>query len=992
MTIKINEKEFENSIESYLLKNNYIKRNPIVDFNKEYLIDAELFFQFIQETQNNSWLKLQEIYGEDTKEKILQAYQKEVESESLIHVIRNGIPVSDVKLDCHYPKPESNMNPDAEIIYDKNILSIMRQVVTSKGNKPDLVLFLNGIPVATAEIKNPATGQSFEDAIKQYKEDRDPIDKLFSFKQGTLVHFAVDPYEVYMTTKLQKDETQFLPFNKGRNQGRGNPDNPDGYRTAYLWEEIWQKDTWIDIISDFISLQIIPQKYPLPDKENLIFPRYHQLDAVLKLVKTTKQLGIGENYLVQHSTGSGKSNTIAWLAYKLLRLFDKQNNPLFDGVLILTDRVAIRNQLGDAVEQFDQTEGMADVMRKSKHLAKNLKNYRKILTITQQQFPFVLDYISKVGGERYALIIDEAHSSQTPESRQKIQEVLTTNLEEAEKEETEIESQATEIIDQIKKVRDVRGKIDTLSYYAFTATPKDNTLKLFGTPVSGQDNIPFHTYSMKQAIDEGFILDVLKHYTTYESQFHLVKTALEDKVVEADKASRAILNYVDLHQLTLSAKSKIIVDHFQEHTKTKIGGFAKAMIVCSSRQQARKYKIEIDAYIKEKGYKEIKTLVAFSGMLPDEEGNQHTEQSINGTKTDKELREKFDTPEYNILIVAEKYQTGFDQPLLHTMYVDKRLKGIRAVQTLSRINRTTPGKTDTFVVDFKNSTDKIIKEFKPYFKQTSLIDKTDPHFIPNLYSMIMELGILIQEDLDKFAEIFFKLQSEQTDTEQGRLYSTINPILTRFDSAEEKIQDDFRIKIKKYIEGYSFISQIIRYGDTNLEKMYAVLKFIINQKPIKNVGTQLPDLRGDVSLRWYRLEKTHEGKILGGEEGGNLTRHVSYGTPKPPKVSTSLSEVIRAINEIFGGFVDEDQISLKGWFDEAKSNLLLCEIAKQNSFEDFSTQFEKKFLEIIISSNDANQMLVKRIYTEPDFKKQLIFDVSNAYWISKLNKYRGKTK
>jgi|APSaa5957512535_1039671.scaffolds.fasta_scaffold02830_5 type I restriction enzyme, R subunit len=981
MTTNISESQFEKNIQSHLLNNGYIKGDN-KDFNKEYVIDEKLFFQFIQDIQKEKWQKLQEINGEDIKEKILQAYQKEIESNSLIHVIRKGFSVSGVKLDCLFFKPESSMNKEAEPLYQKNILSIMRQVITTENNKPDIVLCLNGIPVATAELKNPATGQSFENAITQYKEDRDPKDKLFSFKRGALVHFAIDPHEVHMTTKLQKDKTHFLPFNKGRDQGQGNPDNPNGYSTSYLWEKIWQKDTWIEIISDFIDLQVIPQKYPLPDKENLIFPRYHQLDAVLQLTNATKENGTGKNYLIQHSTGSGKSNTIAWLAYKLLRLFDKNDKTVFDGVLILSDRVSIVNQLGNTVEQFEQTTGTADTMTKSKSLAENLEGQRKILISTQQKFPYVLDYISKVKGKHYALIIDEAHSSQSPESRKRIQEVLTTNLQEAEKQEGEIESQETDIVDQIEKDMEARGQQDTLSYYAFTATPKKKTLKLFGTPISDQDNIPFHTYSMKQAIQEGFILDVLKNYTTYDRQFRIVKTASEDKVVEGKKASRALLKYVDLHHLNLSTKSKIIVEHFRDHTLPKIGGLAKAMVVGSSRAQALKYKQEIDAYIKENNYQEIKTLVAFSGTLKDDEGNICTEQSMNCTRSDKELREKFDTKEYNILIVAEKYQTGFDQPLLHTMYVDKKLHGIKAVQTLSRINRTNTGKTDTFVIDFQNDIDEIYIAFKPYYEQTSLVDKTNQEYILNLYSMIMEFGIITQEDLDKFAEIFYKPESKQTDADHGRLYSITNPILTRFIDAEEKIQDDFRVKIKKYIESYLFISQIIKYDDTNLEKLSAVLKFIVNENLIKNVGSKIPELRGDVSLQWYRLEKTHEGGILLGE-GGNLTMGISYGAPKSPEVLTSLSEVIRSLNEVFGGLAGAEKISLEGWFAEVKKDPILRDIAKANSFEEFFKQFEKRFLNVIISSDDANQTLVKRIYAEPDLQKQLVIGASQVYhgWI-----------
>ena len=981
MTIDISESQFENSIESNLLKNGYLKREPI-HFNKEYVIDDELFFQFIQDTQKENWQKLQEIHGNDTKEKILQTYQKQVELDSLIHVIRKGFTVSDVKLDCLFLKPVNKLNDTAEPLYQKNILSVMRQVITADNNKPDLTLFLNGMPIATAELKNPATGQNYADAITQYKEDRDPKDNLFSFKRGALVHFAIDSNEVFMTTKLQKDKTQFLPFNQGKNDGKGNPDNPNGYNTAYLWESIWQRDSIIEIISNFVDLQVTQQKHPLPDKENIIFPRYHQLDAVLKLVESTQQNGAGNNYLVEHSTGSGKSNTISWLAYKLLSLFDSQDKTIFDGILVLSDRVGIVNQLGKTIQQFEQTSGTVVAVKDSKDLADNLANKRRIVISTQQKFPFVLDYISKVKGKKFAIIIDEAHSSQSPESRKKIQEVLTTNLKEAEIQETQIQSQQQDIVDAIEKEMETRGNQDSLSYYAFTATPKPKTLKLFGTPISDKVSVPFHVYSMRQAIEEGFILDVLKNYTTYERNFRILKTASEDKIVEGKKASRALLNYVDTHSLNLSKKSAVIVDHFVEHTKSKIGGQAKAMVVGSSRLQALKYKQEIDEYISKQKIQGVHTLVAFSGTLKDDTGKTFTEQSVNGTKSDWELREKFDTPEYNILIVAEKYQTGFDQPLLHTMYVDKKLQGIKAVQTLSRLNRISSGKTDTLVVDFQNTIDEIYKAFKPYYEQTTLTDKTDPAFINNLYQIIMEFNIITQNDLDSFAEIFFKPQSKQTDADHGRLYATTTPILNKFGDADEKVQDDFKLKISRFVESYSFLSQIISYKDTNFEKLFAILKFIITANLIKNVGSGIPELKGDISLQYYRLEKTHEGGILLGQ-GTGLKMGTSYGTPQPPEPLTSLSAVINSLNEIFGGTInDADKISIENWFEEVKNDTLLREIAKENTFEDFYKQFEKKFLDVVISSN-SNQSLVKRIYTDTELQKQLVVGASQVYhsWV-----------
>jgi len=986
MTIETKESKFEKSIESSLLQNGYIKREPR-DFDKNYIIDGELFCKFIQDTQNEKWQKLQEIFGSETQDKILQAYDRELNSESLIHVIRKGFIVSGIKLDCLYLKPVSNLNPEAEILYQKNILSVIRQVRTVLGNKPDIVLCLNGIPVATTELKNPASGQSFEDAITQYKEDRDPKDKLFSFKRGALVHFAVDPHEVHMTTKLQQEKTWFLPFNKGKDEGRGNPLNPSGYETAYLWEKIWLRDTWIEIISNFIELQIVPQKHPIPDKESIIFPRYHQLDAVLNLTHATKEFGAGRNYLIQHSTGSGKSNSIAWLSYKLLSAHSKQDKPIFDGVMVLSDRVGIVNQLGKTIQQFEQTSGTVVAVKSSQDLADNLATQRRIIISTQQKFPFVLDYIKKVKGKNYAVIIDEAHSSQSSESRKKIQEVLTTNLDDAEKQESKIEEGQVDIVDQIEKEMEIRGKQDTLSYYAFTATPKKKTLKLFGTKITDEDYKPFHVYSMKQAIQEGFILDVLKNYTTYDRHFKIVKTASEDKTVEGKKASRALLKYVELHQLNLENKAKVIVEHFKDHTQQKIGEEAKAMVVGSSRLQALKYKLEIDEYIKEKGYKNIKTLVAFSGSLKDDTGKTYTEQSINGTHSDWELREKFDTKEFNILIVAEKYQTGFDQPLLHTMYVDKKLYGIKAVQTLSRLNRTHAGKTDTLVVDFKNNVDEIYASFMPYYQGTSLVDKTNQSYLFNLYTMIMEFEIIKEDDLDKFAETFFKPKSLQVDADLGKLYASVNPILNRFDDILEKSQDDFKTKISKYIEAYAFLTQLVPYDDTNLEKLYVVLKFIINENLIKNAGSEIPEIKGDISLQWYRLEKTHEGGILLGE-GRGLRAGDDYGSPKPPEVLTSLSEVIKALNDKFGGTISgADSISIEEWLKELKNDELLRQIAKENSFDDFFRHFEKKFMQVIIESEGSSQALVKRVYDDIAFQKELVIGASQLYheWVKTNN-------
>ena len=984
MTIDIKEKQFENDIESSLLKNDYVKRKS-ENLDKKLIIDPELFFEFLQKSQKEKSLQIEEMYGSGAKDEILRALEKKLEDKSMIHVLRQGFEVSGVHLDCVFFKPVSGLDPESQKQFEQNILSVIRQAHYKQDSEKslDLVLFLNGLPVATAELKNPATGQNFEDAIKQYKEDRDPKDLLFRFKKRALVHFAVDPYQVHMTTKLEGSKTRFLPFDRGRDGGKGNPDNPNGYRTSYLWEDIWTKENWLEILANFIHLQIIKQKLPAPPKENIIFPRYHQLDAVLKLTSAAKKNGPGTNYLIQHSTGSGKSNTIGWLCYKLFSLFNEQDKPIYDGIIVISDRIAIVDQLGKTIKQFEQTPGTVESVESSSELADNLETHRKILISTQQKFPFVLEKLNQIKGRNFAIIVDEAHSSQSGESAQKVKEVLTKNLEDTLEKEAEQEAQEEEsrkdLVDRIEEEMEKRGKRDNLSYFAFTATPKKKTLRLFGTQVSSEDYIPFHIYSMNQAIEENFILDVLKHYSTYEGYFKIVKTAAEDKIVEAKKASRALMRYVDTHHLNIATKAQVIVEHFKTHTQPKIGRVAKAMVVGSSRFQAYRYKQEIDEYIQKQGYQGIRTLVAFSGSLH-VDGEIVTEQKINNTKTNQELVDKFDTPDYNILIVAEKYQTGYDQPLLHTMYVDKKLKGIKAVQTLSRLNRTHPGKIDTFVVDFQNKADEIKYAYMPYYKGTTLIDKTTPGYLFNLYDQIISREIITENDLDKFAEIFFKDRQSQTDSDLGKLYASMDPVIDRYNDTKEPQQDEFRTKLVKYIEAYSFLTQVVPYDDTKLEKLFVVCRFLAHEKVLQIIGSQIPELRGDISLQWYRLEKTHEGDISIGKKIRPLVAGDEYGTTKPPEIPTSLSELIRLLNERFGGpFSDADIVTIEEWENLLKNMPELRVMAQENEFSDFLRHFEAKFQEIMLSSMDQNQNLVSRVFSNPEFRREITIKAAEQY-------------
>ncbi|CUR51344.1 Helicase, type I site-specific restriction-modification system restriction subunit [Nitrosotalea devaniterrae] len=988
MTIDVKEKQFENHIESILLENGYLKRTSD-KFERQRALDSELFIQFLKESQPDSWKLLEEIHGSDLQDTILEHLEKELDEKGMIHVIRKGVKISDIHLDCAYFKPVSKLNPESQKQYHKNIFSIIRQARYSKRNENslDLLLCLNGLPIATGEIKNPFTGQTYEDAIRQYQQDRDPDEKIFQFKKRTLVHFAIDPYQIHMTTKLNKENTAFLPFNKGKDGGAGNPESST-YPTSYLWTEIWQKNSWLEILSNFIEIQTIDQS-PAPTKEILIFPRYHQLDAVLKLVETTKIQGIGNNYLIEHSTGSGKSNTIAWLAYKLFSLHEN-DTPIFDGVLVISDRLGIVNQLGRTIMQFEQTPGTVQQIEDSTMLAENLETSRKILISTQQKFPFAYEKITNLKGRNFAIIIDEAHSSQTGEgASKKVKEVLTTNLEEAAKIESELEESEEDIIDKISAEMKKRGPQKNLNYYAFTATPKAKTLKLFGKVACFIPEIkydPFHKYTMKQAIDENFILDVLKNYTTYERFFKIVKTCAEDKAVEGKKASRALMKYIDSHTLNIATKSQVIVEHFKTHTLPKIGGLAKAMVVTSSRYQAFLYKKAIDEYVKQKGYEGINTLVAFSGTITDEVGNKHTECSINNTKTDEELRDAFDTPKYNILVVAEKYQTGYDQPLLHTMYVDKKLYGIKAVQTLSRLNRTQAGKTDTFVIDFQNKVEDIVEAFKPYYQGTSLIDKTDPNYLNSLYTKILSYDILKLEDINSFAAIFYKSRDDEA---QGKLYGIMGYPLVRFNETDEKLQEEFKQNLVNFIESYSFLTQVAQFDDTDLETLFSAGKFFVKLIP-EVISSRLPSLKGDVSLQWYKLEKTHEGDISLGKETKPIITTEKFGKIKRPDIITKLSEIIKIFNERFAEGVpplDANKIVLNEWIKKLENDEELREIAKHNEFQDFLRKFNEKFREIMIGSLNENKSLVSMIFANEQLKTELVVAAAEDYhkWVAENN-------
>lgn len=968
------EQTYEEAIENFLIEQGGYTKGDKHSFNKELALDETVVFSFLQSTQPKAWEALSKIHGAEMEKKLLHRLCKELELRGTLDVLRNGISDYNIKFRMAFFKPESTLNPEAEELYEQNHLTVTRQVKYSKQNENslDLVLSVNGLPVATAELKNQFTQQTVEHAKHQYMHDRDPKELLFQGKKRALVHFAVDTDEVYMTTKLDGRSTRFLPFNLGHNNGAGNPPNKYGYKTAYLWEEVWAKDNWMDILSKFIHLQVEDyesggKKYK---KETIIFPRYHQLDVVREVAKDAREHGAGKNYLIQHSAGSGKSNSIAWLAYRLSSLHNTQDERVFDSVIVITDRKVLDQQLQNTIFQFEHKQGVVQKIDKdSAQLADALNAGSNIIITTLQKFPFILDKVAELPARKYAIIQDEAHSSAHGESSKKIKEILAAkSLEEAEQSEAD-NADENDAEDAIRKSMLARGMQPNLSFFAFTATPKEKTLKVFGQVGADGKPRPFHLYSMRQAIQEGFIHDVLKNYTTYKTFFQLTKAIEDDPALNKKKANKAIGKYVSLHPHNLAQKTEIIIEHFRQVTSKKIGGKAKAMVVTGSRLHAVRYYMEFQRYIEEKGYTDIKALVAFSGKVLDD-GNEYTEVQLNGIG-EKELPEHFSTDAYQVLLVADKYQTGFDQPLLHTMYVDKKLSGVKAVQTLSRLNRTTKGKEDTFVLDFANEQEDILNSFQPYYELTTVDTPTDPNLLADLKYKLESAQIIWHLEVNAFCEVYFKSSDRMNAKQQAKLNAYIDPAVDRFKclpSDEEK--EDFKHALISFIRLYSFLSQILPFNDVEMEKLFAYGRLLYNKLP-RSTGGGTIHLDDEVALEYYRLQKISEGSIVletKGEYGLKGTTQAGMRGGKDEQAQ--LSEIIKVLNDRFGTeFTEADKL----FFDQIEAELMLDEElslqARSNSMENFKFGFEDRFLTKVIQRMELNQDIFTKIMDNEDFSQ-----------------------
>lgn len=979
LDLNLTEKQFETDIEySLLTYGGYAKGNPKA-FDRIVALDVATLISFVKATQPKSWEKYETIYGTSCEKSFVERFCKEVRSLGLLSVLRHGFKDRGITFRVVYWKPETSINQTAQAQYERNVLHCTRQLhySVSNENSIDIVLFLNGIPVVSMELKNQFTGQDTDNAIRQYKFDRASKDTIFEFKNRVLVHFAVDLYNVFMTTRLQGANTYFLPFNQGSNGsgnvgGKGNPRNPDGYQTAYLWEKVLAKDSLLEILHKYMHLQVEVKEDKNGNKtrkETMIFPRYHQLDVVTRLLADVKANGAGHNYLIQHSAGSGKSNSIAWLSHRLSGLHNDLDQKIFRSVIVVTDRKVLDSQLQDTIYQFDHVDGVVQKIDKNAaQLKDSIDNGAPIIITTLQKFPVI--YKEVMGQKQnFAIIVDEAHSSQTGEAARKLKKALADTsvaLEEYARLEGELEANTPDEEDKILNELAAQGQHDNLSFFAFTATPKDKTLQMFGTPTADGKYVPYHIYSMKQAIEEGFILDVLKNYVTYKNYYKIIKTIDDDPQIETSSGVKAITRYESLHPHNIAQKTAIMIEHFREVTKKQIGGKAKAMVVTSSRLHAVRYLNEFKRYIKSHGYDDLDVLVAFSGEVHDD-GESYTEEKMNGIK-ESQLKATFHSDEYHMLIVAEKYQTGFDEPLLHTMFVDKKLSGVKVVQTLSRLNRTTRGKDSTFVLDFVNSAEDIQKSFEPYYEATVLEQATDPNVLYDLKNTLDKYRIYSQTEIDAFADLYYSADEQDAKT-MGKLSSILVPAHDRYLAANEEDSQIFRTTLARFNRIYGFISQVCRMFDRDLHKFSIYAKFLYKVLP-KEKGPYIT-IDDKVLLEYYRLEKEFDGSIsLSGNEGG--LGGIKGEAGARPKKSNSLAEIIAAINEKFGtNFTEMDKV-LEQIQQDFLADEKLVSFAQNNDEIMFGLKFEQEFENFAAKRYEENDAFFIKMFTDSGVMKSVM--------------------
>ncbi len=900
MVSKTNEEALEALIESHLTNVGAFQIGQPADFDAQFAVDKRYFWQFLEATQADELDKLKRNSAVDWQRKILERFDRLIKKHGILHLLKKGLAVDDAYFNLMYPAPLASSSQSVVDNFAANVFSVTRQVHYSLANplqEIDMVLFINGIALTTVELKNPWTGQSARyHGTKQYCEDRDTAQSLLSFGR-CLVHMAVDTDEVYMTTKLAGKSTFFLPFNKGHNHGAGNPPNLSvtggGHKTAYLWEEVFTPESLANIIQHFVRLDG-SAKDGLA-KRTLFFPRYHQLDVVRKLIAHASEHGAGQTYLIQHSAGSGKSNSITWAAFQLIETYMQgQDKPLFDSVIVVTDRRLLDKQLRENIKDFSEVKNIIAPVQNSRELKAALEDGKKIIITTIQKFPFIIEGISDLSDKKFAVIIDEAHSSQSGSAHDNMNRAM------GKKTEGKDDGEAMDAQDKIIEAMQSRKMRGNASYLAFTATPKNITLEKFGQPQLDGSFVPFHLYSMKQAIEEGFILDVLANYTTYKSYYEIQKSITENPEFNTGKAQKKLRAYVERSQQTINTKAEIMLEHFIPSVVNakKLHGKAKGMVVTQNIETAIRYYKAITRLLEAQG-NPFKALIAFSGEKT-VDGIDYTEVGINGF-SETQTRDKFDTDEYRLLVVANKYLTGFDQPKLTAMYVDKKLQGVMAVQTLSRLNRSAPklGKKteDLFILDFFNSVDEIKSAFDPFYTATSLSEATDVNVLHELKDALDDVGVYDWHEVEDFVARYFN--NEEAD----KLSPTIDTAANRFNAElglENDDKIDFKIKVKQFVKIYGQMASIMPFEVVAWEKLFWFLKFLIPKLKVKDPNQDLLDeLLESVDLSSYGLERVKLNHSIGLDDSET---EVDPQNPNPRSAHTEdekdpLDEIIRTFNE-----------------------------------------------------------------------------------------------
>ena len=994
------EKNFENDIEAYLLSNGYVKGNQST-YDKSKAIDMPVLISFIQATQPKMWQRYQNVYGEKAEKQLYTIFQQNVEQNGLVHVLRYGVKDRGMELRFAYFAPASNLNEELVQKYKSNILACTRQFAysTQNHNTIDIVLSLNGIPVVALELKNQLTGQSVDNAKRQYMYDRDEKEFCFRFNNRFLVYFCVDLYEVAMATHLQGVGTYFLPFNQGSNGAGnvgdgGNPKCDDGYATSYLWERVLSPEMLLSIFQRYISKQtsesisLVNGRKKTNKKTILIFPRYHQLDVVEKLVADTRKTKEGRNYLLQHSAGSGKSNEIAWLAYRLASLHNEEDKEMFQSVFVITDRRVLNKQLQNTILGFEHYEGqIATITDKdnSTVLKDAINDKKRIIITTLHRFPLIYKELDNHLGKQFAIIVDEAHSSQSGKSAEKLKAALA-DTDEALKEWAEIENVSTYDQDDMDKLSELltQGQHKNQYFYAFTATPKPKTLRTFGE-WTGEKFDAFHHYSMRQAIDEGFILDVLKYYTTFETSYKITKTVEDNPEFEEPPATKAVKAFHDNHEFVIEQKVALMVEKIREITLRKIDGRGKAMVVSPSRAHAVRYFLAMKDYCARKGYDDVKPLVAFSGAVS-YNGMEYTESQLNSTEelkiSESALPMYFNSDMFNVLIVAEKYQTGFDEPQLHTMFVDKRLKGVKAVQTLSRLNRCCKGKVDTYVLDFANTADSIKSSFEPFYEETWLGEDVDVNIVYKYLNDLKSYHLWSVDTEEKVFDIYSKTQ------EMGKLTSLFKPVMEDYEQLDEEDRFKVRYLVRNFNRFYSYMAQIVRTFDVELYKTYVFTELLFKLLP--KTPHEKVDLIGKLALEHNKLSESFSGSIV-------MEPTVEYKTLKGEKGGTGnhveekrdlLDNIIDKINIMYhGNFTEADRVIVETIFDAMKKEeKKLTKQAKNSDVNMFSQNIFPKIFEKIAQDCYVQQMdAFAKLFEEPSFYGRVMEEMGKAMYFNLKN-------